>query len=175
MKRALVIGGSGMLANVSVWLSDHDYEVYVVGRTKWKMSQLLERPNKITPIYVDYQDEKLFRQKINQTFDWDLVVAWIHNVPGEPMCVLVNELSKQDEPFNLYHVLGSSTNLHAIREKLSTPKNCTYHQVQLGFKIEDNHSRWLTHKEISNGVIEAIQSGQNIHIIGQLEPWDQRP
>ncbi|WP_277674545.1 hypothetical protein [Piscibacillus halophilus] len=66
-------------------------------------------------------------------------------------------------------------NLNTIKEKLKTPKNCTYHQVQLGFILETGYSRWLTNQEISKGVIEAFKLKQPTYIVGQLEPWDQRP
>lgn len=41
--------------------------------------------------------------------------------------------------------------------------------------MESNRSRWLTNKEISDGVIEAINNKNKIHTVGQIEPWDKRP
>ncbi len=38
-----------------------------------------------------------------------------------------------------------------------------------------NRSRWLTHEEISKGVIDAINNPKGRYIIGQIEPWGQRP
>lgn len=175
MERALVIGGSGMLAETCHWLEKQGYEVYVVGRTRSKMAKLLENSQNILPLYTDYRDVNDFKQKINQTFDWSLVVAWIHNVPENPMKVLLDVLFKQKSTCDFYHVLGSSSNLNTIKEKLKTPKNCTYHQVQLGFILETGYSRWLTNQEISKGVIEAFKLKQPTYIVGQLEPWDQRP
>jgi hypothetical protein len=45
----------------------------------------------------------------------------------------------------------------------------------LGFKIEDNSSRWLTNDEISSGVIEAITNDEEEKIVGIVSPWDKRP
>lgn len=175
MKRALVIGGSGMLAEVCLWLENQGYEVYVVGRTKSKMANVLKKTERIIPLYADYRNLSDFKVKINQTFDWSLIVAWIHNVPEKPMDVLLDALSKQEPTFHLYHVLGSSSNLEDIKRVVVTPNNCTYHQIQLGFKLDKGFSRWLTNREISDGVIEAIKHEKTTHIVGQLEPWNKRP
>jgi len=39
--------------------------------------------------------------------------------------------------------------------------------------MEEGHARWLTHEEISQGVIVAIQQDPPIHIIGTLQPWEK--
>ncbi|WP_211316774.1 hypothetical protein [Oceanobacillus arenosus] len=61
------------------------------------------------------------------------------------------------------------------RQKFHVPGNCQYHQVQLGFIIEKDHSRWLTNEEISNGVIEAINQKEDVHTVGIIEPREIRP
>ncbi|WP_160314251.1 hypothetical protein [Bacillus sp. 522_BSPC] len=55
------------------------------------------------------------------------------------------------------------------------PTGCSYYQVQLGFVTEGSRSRWLTNKEISDGIIEAIKKKKKILTIGQIEPWDKHP
>jgi hypothetical protein len=45
----------------------------------------------------------------------------------------------------------------------------------LGFVLEGNHSRWLTHAEISGGVIHSIQTQSKRHVVGTLTPWYRRP
>lgn len=175
MKKALVVGGSGMLAGVTHWLVEQGYEVYVIGRSKRKMAKLMSHSERIHPLYVDYRQLVDFKQKLKQTFDWDLIIAWFHHVPENPMETLLESIHEQETNCHLYHVLGSSSNLSEIKRTQEIPETCHYHQVQLGFKIEHNQSRWLTNNEISNGVIEAIKSGQSTYTVGQLEPWDQRP
>ena len=36
-------------------------------------------------------------------------------------------------------------------------------------------TRWLTHAEISSGVLNAITLGTPRHIVGMIRPWNQRP
>jgi len=80
-----------------------------------------------------------------------------------------------DFPWQLFHVLGSRSNLDELLRTVPVPACCIYHQVQLGFVIEGDRSRWLTHSEISGGVIEAIRGGLPRHVVGTLEPWSRRP
>jgi len=51
----------------------------------------------------------------------------------------------------------------------------SYHQIVLGFICNERGSRWLHHKEISDGTIQAVQSGVTRHVVGVVEPWDARP
>jgi hypothetical protein len=41
--------------------------------------------------------------------------------------------------------------------------------------MEGDVSRWLTHEEISKGIISAIHQDRKKTIIGTLYPWDKRP
>jgi hypothetical protein len=41
--------------------------------------------------------------------------------------------------------------------------------------IENGYSRWLTHEEICNRIIESISKDRLVTIDGMLEPWEKRP
>lgn len=71
--------------------------------------------------------------------------------------------------------LGSRANLTEVKGQIDKLDALQYHQVQLGFKIEDSHSRWLTNEEISQGVIDSIQHDRLLHTVGTMEPWEKRP
>ncbi|MDE0581701.1 hypothetical protein ON064_01390 [Planococcus sp. A6] len=59
MQHALVIGGTGMLAKATLWLSRNGYKVSVIGRSEQKMQQLLDQnPNQLTPVIIDYINTK---------------------------------------------------------------------------------------------------------------------
>lgn len=47
--------------------------------------------------------------------------------------------------------------------------------VLLGFVIEPNQSRWLTHEEICTGVLRAIDQPCAQTVVGVLEPDASRP
>lgn len=179
MKHALVIGGTGMLKEATLWLTEQDYHVSVIARNSSKMKRLMmecNNPDSITPILVDYKDSELFAAELRKLHGKiDLVVAWIHSVAPEALGIITSTFASQRDTWQLYHVLGSSSNISEIKKKVQAPDNCSYHQVQLGFILEGNASRWLTNEEISSGVIAAIESGRALHVVGVLEPWEKRP
>ncbi|UVI33105.1 short-chain dehydrogenase [Paenibacillus spongiae] len=178
MKHALVVGGSGMLAKTSIWLADNGYKVSVIGRDRYKLNKLSEMSDNIIPISVDYYNERLFRSNIRNAIttngSYDLVVAWIHSKEREVIDMISSEITTVKE-WSLFHVLGSSSNLENILNEINYSENCDYHQVQLGFVIENNKSRWLTHDEISNGVINCIRTNAKKYLVGTLTPWDKKP
>ena len=179
MKHALVIGGTGMLAKVSIWLSENGYHVSVIGRNPEKMQRLLEQnPAQMTPVLVDYTNSKELAEHLvhiqQKNGPIHLVVAWIHST-GQYVIPCLTELIPRSQSWRLFHVNGSSANLQEIKAKTAIPANIYYHQVLLGFKIESGMFRWLTHEEISDGIIEAIRENKSKHIIGTITPWKKRP
>ncbi|WP_416144333.1 short-chain dehydrogenase [Planococcus koreensis] len=174
MKHALVIGGTGMLSKASVWLSENGYHVSVIGRNPEKMQQLLEQnPVQLIPVLVDYTNTEELAEQIRsiqkKNGPIELVVAWVHSTgPHAIPCVL--EMLAANQPVAFFHVNGSSSNLKDIKAKTSVPKHVLYHQIQLGFKIENGISRWLKHDEISQGVIDAVLSGKPESVIGTTDP-----
>jgi hypothetical protein len=180
MKHALVVGGSGMLAKTSLWLAENGYKVSVIGRNQQNLRKLIDINPDIIPISVDYNHERQFRSCINNSVasqgPYESVVAWIHNNDKKIIQIIESEIRRTSSmEWSLYHVLGSSSNLEDIRKELASIENCKYHQIQLGFIIENSQSRWLTNDEISDGVIYGIRSKLKKHLVGTLMPWNQRP
>jgi hypothetical protein len=182
MKHALVIGGTGMLANVSLWLVENNYHVSIVARNPLKMERVINKAadkSRITPLYVDYENDddlrKIIAGLIEKSGPVELMVAWIHTTAKKALSSIVDIVANPRKESHLYHILGSSSNLSEIKQNLSVKDHCHYHQVQLGFIIENGSSRWLTNDEIASGVIEAIGNSKEQYLVGQLEPWDKRP
>lgn len=179
MKHALVIGGTGMLAKASVWLSENGYHVSVIGRNPEKMQQLLEQnPAQLTPVLIDYTLTSELARQISaiqqKNGPIELAIAWVHST-GPHAIPSVLRMFPANQPVAFFHVNGSNSNLKDIKAKTAPPHHILYHQIQLGYKIENGISRWLTHDEISQGVIEAVRSGKAESVIGTTEPRDKRP
>ncbi|MBN6204974.1 SDR family NAD(P)-dependent oxidoreductase [Ralstonia pickettii] len=182
MKHALVIGGTGMLSGVSLWLLAQGYHVSVIARNADRMKNLIEQTNlkgNITPILVDYKRNEELQEKVQATIEQngsiDMVVAWVHSTAPEALEIIAKEVSSSEKIWELFHVLGSSTDVNKIKKRVTMSEDCLYHQIRLGFVIEDNCSRWLTNKEISDGVIASIEERSKIRTVGQIEPWEKRP
>lgn len=182
MKHALVVGGTGMLADVSLWLVSQGYHVSVIGRSSSRMANVLNQaidPLNITPIIVNYDNDLELKDKLENSVKKNgpikLVVAWIHSYAENALQIISQVATKNENQWKLFHILGSSKNLTDIKKAANVPDSCQYHQVQLGFILEKNNSRWLTNKEISVGVIDSILKEKPIYTVGVLEPWNKRP
>jgi len=182
LKHALVVGGTGMLADVSRWFLDNGYHVSIIARNPERMNRIIEKNGSnshVTKLVVDYRNSGELKEKVNATIkqngNIDTVVAWIHSTAPDALKKIAKEISISDYKWELFHVLGSSSDLNLIKSEVKMPKSCLYYQVQLGFVMEDAGSRWLTNNEISDGVIKAIEERKKIQIVGQIDPWGERP
>ncbi|MGN8646749.1 short-chain dehydrogenase [Gracilibacillus sp. HCP3S3_G5_1] len=181
MKHVIIFGGTGMLAGATKWLIENAEHTSVVGRNKQRLERLRPKHanSNLQLITLDYKDSEALREFLRRTIQAygpiDLVVSWIHSVAPDAIPIILGELQHQKSPWRLVHIKGSSRDLSAISKEITVPKNCLYCEVQLGFKIEGSTSRWLTHKEISNGVISAIYHNKRKAVIGTLHPWSKRP
>lgn len=183
MEHALVIGGTGMLSGTTHWLVQQNYQVSVIARIRRRMKTLIdqsEKPSSITPVLVDYCNEtdlhSEIKRIIHENGEIRLVVVWIHSIGKNALTIVAEVISKNSKnKWKLFHVLGSSTDLKKTVQDVDIPSGCHYRQVQLGFIIENGYSRWLTHKEISHGIIDCIQKDARLHVVGTVEPWEFRP
>ena len=84
---ALVIGGTGMLRGVCLWLTKQGYVTSVIGRSGEKHQALKDkasRPDLIHSILVDYNNHPLLEEMINHAIyelcPISLVVSWTPNI-----------------------------------------------------------------------------------------------
>ena len=174
-EHALVIGGTGMLSGVCLSLAREGYSVSVIGRTKTKFQRLLtDSPrNTIFPLIVDYNTVEVFdrvESAISERGMFDLIVSWTPNYNTlEKICLLNQGL----DGFRLFQVKGSRR--YFEDQPLHLPATCNYRKVYLGFIIESDGARWLTHDEIASGVIRQIEKDHTSGIIGQINPYESRP
>ncbi|MFC9538739.1 hypothetical protein ACFTQ7_02515 [Lysinibacillus sp. NPDC056959] len=115
MKNWLVIGGTGMLKDVSLWLIQQGNYVTVIGRQQKKMQNLIDEvknDSKLSPILVDYTKYNHFKlaltesQQKNGTFD--CMIAWIHGFDKRVWESLL-EAIPTTKNIILYHIKGSSS------------------------------------------------------------------
>jgi hypothetical protein len=177
-KHALVIGGTGMLADVSLWLVDAGYKVSVIGRDLNKHRKLVDRaidPSLINPLPLDYNNEALFEDKVRQAIlqhgQISLVVSWPSS--SNLLEIISNLVSKQNGKWKLYQIKGSRKYFH---DEVFTPSsNCDTRSIYLGFIMQDNQSRWLTNSEIAQGIIKNMKEDKTKSIVGILHPYEKRP
>ncbi|MCL1702967.1 short-chain dehydrogenase [Lysinibacillus sp. Bpr_S20] len=180
MKHALVVGGTGMLSDVSIWLVSMGYHTSVICRNYTKMDKLIKRSidrNAITPLFVDYTNKEELEQKLLFTTikngEIGLIVAWIHPYAKSTLKHILRVI--KNDNIKVFHILNSRSDLKQTKSYLSIPEYYLYRQIQLGFIVEGDYSRWLTHEEIAKGILESIQNDIEEQIIGVVHPWEKRP
>lgn len=175
----LVIGGTGMLRAASMILAHRSKILTSVARTRRSLNTLgrdlsVDGMEHLT-LQLDWRAPEHFLEgiehHIGQTGCPDLVVAWIHD---DALTLRVaTRLAEACPMRRFYHVIGSATEnplkiADSIRTStaIDTPGN--YHQVVLGRHLEGGRGRWLTHQEISQGVLEAIERQDTRYVVGTL-------
>jgi hypothetical protein len=142
------------------------------------MQNRSSHPKRIHSIPVDYHDDDALKRNVRDTINQvghspDLIVSWIHNSAPNALSLILQEVDCRIEPWRLIHVQGSSS--FFVKENTPVPKACTYRRVYLGFVMEEQGSRWLSHEEIANGIIKVIKHDYQETVIGTLKPWSKRP
>ncbi|PFJ15768.1 short-chain dehydrogenase [Bacillus cereus] len=177
---ALVIGGTGMLKKVSMWLCDQGFLVSIIGRDEVKLENVKRAssvPENITCLPLDYHNDADVTLSIKSAIEKNgpitLVVAWVHSSAKHALSLICKEIELSSETYSLFHILGSKAS-RMTAQKIGGIQ-CSYHRVILGFILENTYGKWLTHEEISNGVIKGIKSKCDEWIVGGVEPWELRP
>ncbi|MGE7946823.1 hypothetical protein [Lysinibacillus sp. NPDC093688] len=127
MKNWLVIGGTGMLKDVSLWLIQQGNPVTVIGRQQKKMQNLIndvKNDSKLSPLLVDYTNYNSFKlalkksQQTNGSFD--CIIAWIHGSDKRVWESLL-EVIPTTKNLILSHIKGSSSFVKNDRTKSYLP------------------------------------------------------
>ncbi|CAM3831459.1 short-chain dehydrogenase [Bacillus paramycoides] len=177
---ALVIGGTGMLKKVSMWLCKQGFHVSIIGRDNAKLEnvkQACSEREKITSLSLDYHNEEDVKKSIKESIEHNgpitLVIAWIHSTAERALPIICEEIELSSKEYSVFHILGSS----ASRAKLQKIGGalCSYYRIILGFILEDTYARWLTHEEIADGVIKGIEGKYAEWVVGRVKPWELRP
>ncbi|MBU9721436.1 MULTISPECIES: short-chain dehydrogenase [Bacillaceae] len=180
----IILGGTGMLARASGWISTHAENTIIYGRDKRRLKQIenMYDEHGLFTRELDYTKTSSLIKEISdahrQYGSINLIVAWIHSTAPNAIPTIIKEVSKfqQQERWSLLIIKGSSSDLSSIiKTENIIPRNCDLKEVQLGFYYDGLTSRWLTHEEISNGIIEVIKYDLKRKVVGTLEPWDKRP
>lgn len=175
-----------MLAGVVRGLVRAGRRTAVVARSEARIRSLTARtddPAKVLEIPADYTRPDTLQTALSQvpTIDerFTAAVLWVHG-PHRP--VVHRLLADRLAPGALLvDVLGSAaldpSSTAPCRPAYAVP-DVVYRAVVLGFTDGVYGTRWLTHEEISDGVLAAVQEGAEaplVRVIGRLEPWADRP
>ncbi|GAA5512637.1 hypothetical protein Dcar01_01354 [Deinococcus carri] len=167
--RTLVVGGTGMLAGVVRALLEEGDEVTVLAR---RPERLQDTRAHLLPL--DYRDTEALERALAQAGPFDRAVVWIHGTAPEAPFVVARHVRG---PY--WHLLGSAAanpaRMGSRRRERFAALHHDYRELILGFVLAGESSRWLTHEEISGGVLHALRHHLNRQVIGVVDPWERRP
>jgi len=150
---ALVVGGTGMLAGLTRALAERGHAVTSVAR------RAVQLGSGVVSLPLDYGDDEHLAgglcEAIASRGPLELAVCWVHtDAPAVPAAV-ADALAPGAR---LVQVFGTRIWLLA-----DVPLHVAYRQVLLG-SVGD---RWLTHEEISDGVLEAVDADRPLWVVGE--------
>jgi NAD(P)-dependent dehydrogenase (short-subunit alcohol dehydrogenase family) len=168
MRRALVLGGTGMLAGAAAALLDDDWHVVLPSR---------RQPAATGAHWVkaDWTDPTALAAGAAEALGGpaDLLVAWVHQEVRDAVLQAVAPLLAPAAP--VVEVHGSaSANPFGGRPDAVLFGHSTQ-QVLLGYVQLAGRTRWLTHREISAGVLDAVRRALEgrpsaVHQVGDFRP-----
>lgn len=184
-RHTLVVGGTGMLRGLCLYLADQGHDVSVIARRRGPLEALASASRRavgaVHPLALNYKDVEKVKRSLEiaqQTLGpISLAVFWIHSDSPGTVPVILSELGREGI-CRVLHVRGSAA-ANPLRIAAEQPwignANIRYEPVILGYCNDDLESRWLSHAEIVRGLIAAIESPNESHVVGTVAPWSGRP
>lgn len=151
--RALIIGGTGMLADTSRWVAKRASQTVLAARHPEALAAELGA----LPWAMDWQDQCSGLSTLVPMPEFDLILAWLHQSGLWLAAHLQGKVAKGGRFVHLHPFAAQSP---AVLAKRAVPARAgiATQNIILGRIHERTHKRWLTNAEINAGVINALQN-----------------
>lgn len=174
----LVIGGTGMLRPAVRDLVEHGLRVLVASRRPDRAAPPETARGRFVPIVADWQNPKTLVDAVASATGGQPVthvLVWVHSPYRTAVLSELQPLVASDAI--VVQVWGSAGEdpRSALATEQATLPGRRMRNVVLGYAREAGASRWLTHTEISAGVLNALDRPEALQVIGQIDPWNQHP
>ncbi|KFM99035.1 putative short chain dehydrogenase [Bacillus clarus] len=108
---ALVIGGTGMLKEVSIWLCNQG--LHVSDNKKLEhVKQACNEPWKTTGLSLDYHNDNDLKETVKDSIERNgpitLVIAWIHTTAKQALQLICMEMERSAKEYSVFHIVGSN-------------------------------------------------------------------
>ena len=179
-RHLLIIGGTGMLSQAVLYFVSKYKTISVIARHQGGLNRLKkqagERGNILNLLAVDYRNYSKLVKKVEKSVkefgEIDTIISWIHDTAPDALLSVCRALESKSTIVNLFELQSSEhgkiENYHENRDsEFSAFQKISYHSILLGAIRKDSTTRWLTHTEISQGVIDAVENHRKESIIGE--------
>ncbi|WP_139412383.1 short-chain dehydrogenase [Bartonella mastomydis] len=156
--RYLVVGGTGMLAPFCQSLKPK--EAIIAARFLSPKVQFEAFQKQQLCIRLDYDcatSRTQFLEAVKQWHGLKYCILWIHSSAFAFSCALIEQLALLPNPPCILHVFGSNAYDQMLTE-CARKNKIDFISIQLGPKTTSKGLRWLTHKEISQQILDAIKN-----------------
>lgn len=160
----LLVGCTGMLASAARALSEQADSTTVVGRDFSRAENAAPEASVVTGDWRD-PESLLESLRLNAAREgrFDLALLWIHRT-GESLWHHLPELMTEDA--RVFEVVGSASDSPVEVEDHAHLFEC-HRRITLGHVKVPSGRRWLTHDEISRGVLRAIDEDTS-RVVGEV-------
>ena len=177
-RRALVIGGTGMLAGCTAALVADGWHVVVPSRRYAPIPDETASNGGGQAIWVeaDWAEPKELANRAERALGGkaDLLVAWVHSRARPSVLRAVARLLAGGAPVVEVHGSASANPVDGCPDPILADHPT--HQVVLGFVMRGGRTRWLTHAETAEGVLDAVHRALDgrppgVHQVGDFRAY----
>jgi hypothetical protein len=174
-RRALVLGGTGMLAGVAAALLDDGWHVVLPSRRRPGTPATNGNGHGAVWVKADWTVPDALADAARNALGGpaDLLVAWVHREVRTGVLRSVSSLLAPGAPVVEVHGSASANPVGGCPEPIL--HDHPTQQVVLGYVRHAGRTRWLTHDEISAGVVDAVRRAlagkpPHVHQVGEFRP-----
>ncbi|GAB3449591.1 Rossmann-fold NAD(P)-binding domain-containing protein [Actinophytocola sediminis] len=172
-QRALVLGGTGMLAGCAEALVAEDWHVVLPSRRYAPIADGNGSQRRAVWVKADWFDPPALTRDAGEALGGqaDLLVAWVHREVRTAVLRAVAPLLAPGAPVVEVHGSASANPVGGCPDPV-LPDHPTQ-QVVLGFVRHAGRTRWLNHEEIAAGVLDAVRRAlagrpHAVHQVGEF-------
>jgi NAD(P)-dependent dehydrogenase (short-subunit alcohol dehydrogenase family) len=177
-RRALIIGGTGMLSGCAATLLAEGWHVVLPSRRYSPVAaQTDDYTGTLRWVEANWSEPKLLAARAEPALGGkaDLLVAWVHGPARPSVLRAVGPLLAAGAPVVEVHGSASANPLLGGCPDPVLEDHPTQ-QVVLGFVMQAGRTRWLTHAEIAEGVLDAVRRALDgrpagVHQVGEFRPY----
>ncbi|WP_291415880.1 hypothetical protein [Actinophytocola sp.] len=179
-KRALVLGGTGMLAGCAEALVADGWHVVLPSRRYAPIPAVDHNGTgnghrKALWVQASWSEPKALAAGAARALGGpaDLLVAWVHGTERVSVLRAVAPLLAAGAPVVEVHGSASANPVGGCPEPVLAGHPTQ--QIVLGFLRHAGRTRWLTHQEISTGVLDGVRRAlagkpPAVHQVGEFRP-----
>ncbi|CAK02261.1 short-chain dehydrogenase [Bartonella tribocorum] len=155
--RYLIVGGTGMLAPLCQSLEPKEVIIAARFLSHKVQFEALQKQHMCIPLDYDCATSRTqFLEAVSQWRDLKYCILWLHSPAHAFSCALIEQLALLPHPPCILHIFGSNIHDQMIIE-CARKNKIDFIPIHLGQQTTSKGLRWLTHKEISQQILDTIK------------------